>query len=114
MRKSTGRNRRGISLSIDNDLADRLQELNSRERSDIVNVIFREHLDVYIGKQSGNSIQSAQVAIDERQLRQLIREEVNRIGVTAGAARPINEIDQPVDSNVDTGLIDGFLGMRDK
>jgi hypothetical protein len=114
MRKSTGRNRRGISLSIDNDLADRLQELNSRERSDIVNAIFREHLDVYIGKHPKRSTAAAQVAIAEGQLRQLIRDEFNRLGVSAGAAPPINEIDPPMDSNVDTGLIDGFLGMRDK
>jgi hypothetical protein len=114
MRKSTGRNRRGISLSIDNDLADRLQELNSRERSDIVNAIFREHLDLYIGKQPKKSVETTQVAIDDRQLRQLIREEFNLLGVSHGAVPTINEIDQPVDSNVDTGLIDGFLDMRDK
>jgi hypothetical protein len=114
MRKSTGRNRRGISLSIDNDLADRLQELKSRERSNIVNAIFRDHLDLYIGKQTGRMLEGPQVAIDERQLRQLIREEFNRIGVSPGAAVPLTGIGPPGDANNDTGLIDGFLGMRDK
>jgi hypothetical protein len=115
-RKLTGRNRRGISLSIDNDLADRLQELNSRERSDIVNAIFRDHLDDYIGERTGKgkALEIARAILNEGQLRQIIREEFDRIGVSPGAAPQANEIGQPGDSGGDTGLIDGFLGMRKK
>jgi hypothetical protein len=116
-RKSTGRNRRGISLSIDNDIADRLQELNSRERADIVNAIFRDHLDDYIGKQTGNKDKALEVAkalLDEGQLRQIIREEFTRIGVSPGAERSPADDDRLDDSGGDTGLMDDFLGMRRK
>lgn len=112
-RKQTGRNRRGVSLSIDIDLADQLQGLSSRERAKIINALLRDNLANYI---AGNRIdQSAgQVSMDEQWFRYIIRDEFNRLQISAVVEQSLANFASVDPVPEDTGLMDGFIGMRKK
>jgi DNA-binding protein Fis len=116
-RKSSGRNRRGISLSVDNDLADKLQGLDSRERSDIVNALFEDHLNDYIANyRSGNQSKAMNSnENNEEQLRRIIREEFTRLSNNVvPTSEELHKETSLEPTEKDTGMMDEFLKMRKK
>ncbi len=107
-RKSTGRNRKGVSLSLDNDLADWLASMGSRERNDLMNIVIRNAMEKHIvGNEEPSPVNN------EERLRQIIREELSLLSLKATEKPPELRIVNPDDERANS-LIDGFLGMRDK
>ena len=122
VRKQTGRKRIGVSLSLDINIAERLQELSMRERSDIVNNIFKDHLEDYIAGKGGISQQ-----MDEQKIRSIIQAELSRRAGSNNTmfVRPPDDLPAPIPTNgagagegegdsLVEDLISGFTGMREK